>query len=245
MTPSTADRSKAIARPLLAIESSGGALSVAIATPDGRILAQITEVMMRGHAERILPMIAETLAKAGLNALDLGAVAATVGPGSFTGIRVGLAAARGIGIAADIPVIGIGSAAAVAHAQLPAAAGRPQLVLIDSRRADLFIQAFDADCLSLGDAVALPPEDLRSFVADLAGDGLFVTGDAAEAHAEALELPSVTLAPCGPPPASAVAALARRALLDPAALPAPAPVYIRPPDAAVPAFGGRLKRLVP
>lgn len=241
----TADRTKAIARPLLAIESSGGALSVAIAAPDSRILAQVTEVMMRGHAERILPMIAEVLAKAGLSALDLGAVAATVGPGSFTGIRVGLAAARGIGLAADIPVIGIGSAAAVAQAQLSAASGLPQLVLIDSRRADLFIQAFDAEGTPLGDAVALPPEDLRSFVSDLAGDGLFVTGDAAEAHAEALALPNVTLAPCGPPPASAVATLARRALADSYPLPTPAPVYIRPPDAAVPAFGGRLKRLVP
>ncbi|MFD2264122.1 tRNA (adenosine(37)-N6)-threonylcarbamoyltransferase complex dimerization subunit type 1 TsaB [Lacibacterium aquatile] len=244
MTPTTSERSKAIARPLLAVESSGGALSTAIVMPDGVVRARMDEIMMRGHAERIVAMIAETLNAADLAARDLGAVASSVGPGSFTGIRVGLAAARGVGLAAGLPVIGIGSAAAVAYGAREQAAGRPILVLIDSRRADLFVQAFDADATSLGEAVALPPEDLRGFVEGLAGDGLYVTGDAVADHIDALTLPGVELAPSGPPSAVSVAMLALAALHAPEALPAAAPVYIRPPDAAVPAFGGRLKRLV-
>lgn len=185
--------------------------------------------MARGQAERLVPMLAEVMAEAGLGwgAIDL--IAVTVGPGAFTGLRIGLAAARGMALASAIPVAGVTTFEAIAHA-LPAAErqGRTLVVAIDSKRADLFIQAFDEDLCPLGPAAGMLPADAaKRFQGPLllAGDG---------AGRLAGECPGALLsAGSGWPEAANFIALAERRFVDGQALP-PDPFYLRPPDVTLP-----------
>ena len=99
---------------------------------------------MHGQAEALLPLIDDVVREAGLTASGLDIVAVTTGPGSFTGIRVGIAAALGIALAADLPLIGVTSFEAVVETvPSEARAGRHLLVALESRRADLYVQFFD------------------------------------------------------------------------------------------------------
>src|SRR5687768_8070017 len=90
---------------LLAIDTAGPRLQLALLR-DGAV-DTLVEDMPKGQAERIFPAIDEILARNGTAYADLGRIAVTTGPGSFTGLRIGLAAARGLGLTLEIPVIGI------------------------------------------------------------------------------------------------------------------------------------------
>src|SRR2546425_564498 len=93
---------------LLALDTALGASSAAILdTAAGRLVAGVSEPMDRGHAERLLPMVAELFAEAGLAVRDCRRFVATIGPGSFTGLRVAIAAARGMALAAGGEAVGI------------------------------------------------------------------------------------------------------------------------------------------
>jgi tRNA threonylcarbamoyladenosine biosynthesis protein TsaB len=128
---------------LLALDCAGLACSVAL-WRDGAIVAERTREMARGHAEALMPMLGEVMAAADerLDALDR--LAVTVGPGSFTGIRVGLAAARGLALAIGCPLIGVGTLAALAEGTEPAErANHTVLAVLDARRGEVYTQAFD------------------------------------------------------------------------------------------------------
>src|SRR5271163_505984 len=138
---------------LLAIETSGSGCSAAVWWADA-LVAERRVGLDRGHAAALLPLVRDAMADAaaaGLAWCDLAAVGVTVGPGSFTGIRVGLAAARGFGLALGIPVLGVTSFEAIAWG-VPAAAraGGALAVVIDSGRVSRFLQAFDAALRPLG-----------------------------------------------------------------------------------------------
>ncbi|MEE8444838.1 MAG: tRNA (adenosine(37)-N6)-threonylcarbamoyltransferase complex dimerization subunit type 1 TsaB, partial [Alphaproteobacteria bacterium] len=135
---------------LLAFDTAAGACSAAL-WADGRILAQESAEMARGHAERLMPMIASVMDRAGLAFGDLDAYAVTVGPGAFTGLRVGLAAARGLALAGDRPVLGVGTLEALAAA-VPEAERRDRRILaaLDSKRDDVFFQLFTPDLTPVG-----------------------------------------------------------------------------------------------
>src|SRR5690606_9429622 len=117
-----------------------------------------------GQAERLLPLLQEVLAEAGLEWRALARLAVTRGPGSFTGVRIGLATARALALAAGRPLLALDGftvlAAQVREAlSEPARRGRSLAVLIDARRADLFLQCFDARGRPLAaPATALPAE---------------------------------------------------------------------------------------
>ena len=114
---------------------------------DGALRAAEYRALRHGHAEALFPMIERVMAEAGLAPSQLDAVAAAIGPGGFTGIRVGLAAAHGIALAVGARLVGISSFAAVA-ARLAAvgdAGCETLLVALDSRRADLYVQLFARD----------------------------------------------------------------------------------------------------
>jgi tRNA threonylcarbamoyladenosine biosynthesis protein TsaB len=218
---------------LLALDASGPAISVAVLR-DGTLLAHHQQALARGHAERLPPALAACMAAAGSGFAALAAIAVTIGPGSFTGIRVGLAAARGLGFALGIPVLGVTTLDAVAHGLDPAErAGRPVLALIDSKRADVFAQRFGPDLAPLDAPRALP----LAAAAKLAQPPLIVTGDAATMIAAAAGL---VIAPAAPD-ARIIARLAAARWALGEAMPA-APLYLRPPDATVPEAGGRLRR---
>ena len=120
-----------------------------------------------GHAELIFGRIAELLARNNLTYPDLARVAVTTGPGSFTGLRIGLSAARGIGLARGIPVIGVPSLLAIS---LAAPAGTAVTVLLDARREEAYLQSFSAPGLPAGAAQILPMAAARAAI--LAGSTL-------------------------------------------------------------------------
>jgi len=171
---------------ILGLDSAGSACSAGVAIGDAVLSIERRE-MPHGQAEALLPMVDRAVRRASLEASAIDLVAVTVGPGSFTGIRVGLAAARGIALALDIPLFGVTSFEAAAAACGPDPAERLLLVALESRRADLFIQLFDPVREPLGDPTAVMPEDLAEFVrASTDGQPLAIAGDAAARAAAAL-----------------------------------------------------------
>lgn len=220
---------------VLAFDTAGNGCSAAVLR-DGKIAARRFAAMARGQSEQILPMIDTVLGEARIAVTALDLIAVTVGPGAFTGLRIGIAAARGLALASGVPALGITSFAAVA-AQVPrqACAGRALVVALDSRRAELYLQAFGADGIPLGDGALVAPGEL----ADRVPRGpLLLAGDAAPALAVALAARRPEIAPgSGIADAGDVARLAASAW-RPGLRPAPPrPVYLRAPDTTAPRQG--------
>jgi tRNA threonylcarbamoyladenosine biosynthesis protein TsaB len=219
---------------VLGFDTSAGACSAAVLGDDG-IRAQRRLILARGHAEILMPMLQEVLAEAAVDFTTLDLLAVTTGPGTFTGIRIGLAAARGLALASGLPLLGVTSLEAIAAAVLTAErAGRALLVAIDSRRDDLFVQEFDEDNEPLGPAQAVAAPDLASIAPE--GD-ILVAGDAAE-RAVGLLVASgrgaTAAREAGPPDAVQVAQLARQRWRPGLRADLPRPTYLRAPDVTVP-----------
>lgn len=135
----------------LAIDTAAPRLQLGLLLADGRIDISIDEIAA-GHAELIFDRIADLLARNGLAYPDLERVVTTTGPGSFTGLRIGLSAARGIGLARDIPVVGVSSLLALSlHVD------GPSTVLLDARRGEAYFQTFagPGQALTEGDLVPM------------------------------------------------------------------------------------------
>lgn len=213
---------------VLAIDSATSACSAALVA-DGRLLARRLEAMARGQSEALMPMVAAVMAEAGLTFAALDLLAATVGPGAFTGIRIGLAAARGLALATGLPLVGVSTLEAVAHGvPEPDRHGRPLLVVLESKREELWVQRFAADLSPASPLLALPPDR----AAALAEAGDLLVGDAAAAVAAHMAAPHLSSAP-GWPDAAVVAALAVRHRAAGTALPAE-PLYLRAADVTLP-----------
>jgi tRNA threonylcarbamoyladenosine biosynthesis protein TsaB len=188
--------------------------------------------MAHGQAEALLPMIDRLMGKAQLEPGALDFVAATVGPGSFTGIRVGLAAGRGIALAVGVPLIGVTVFAATAAAvALKGRADDDLLIALESRRADLFVQLFDAALRPRSGPAAILPEALDDLVGPVAGNGqVLLAGDAAQRAAAALAMRRVPpqIADMAPRVTGAlIAALARWRQGERGG--GARPLYLRPP----------------
>ncbi len=182
--------------------------------------------MARGHAEALMPLVLEAMAAAGLGFADLGMVAVGVGPGSFTGIRIALAAARGIALAASLPVVGIDSFSAVAATiSPPAMAGRSLLVVIDSKRRELFGQYFDSHRKALGEPLVV---EAAALLERRPAGPLLVAGDGAARLPAAAEV--IRAEGTGRPDARAIALLADEGRVILGAR----PLYLRPPDVTLP-----------
>ena len=129
---------------LLAFDTQGPLLS-AVAAEGCAVVVERAEAAERGQADRILPLLEEVLALAGWGWRSVELLAVTVGPGSFTAIRTGIAAARALALALDRPAIGIGTLEAMAEAAVDLAGPGPLLVLKDLRREQLAAQSFAPD----------------------------------------------------------------------------------------------------
>ncbi len=217
---------------ILAIDTSTSACSAAL-WRDGVVLARRLRSMARGQSEALIPMVAEVMAEAGLDFAKIGSggldlLAVTVGPGAFTGLRIGLAAARGLALASGLPLAGVSTPLAVAASVPPAErVGRTILAAIDSRRDEAWVQAFDADLTPLGAVTALLPEQ----VAGLVAGPVVLAGDAAPRLMG--RLPDAVLASSpGWPDAAMVAEVAAAQWAKGQSLP-PEPLYLRPPDVTV------------
>jgi len=215
---------------ILALDAATAACSVAL-WGDGIVLARRHAAMARGQSEALMPMVAEVMAEAGVAFAAIDLLAVTVGPGAFTGIRIGLAAARGLALATGLKAVGIVTTRAVAHAVDPAERrGRPLLVVLDSKRDEPWVQAFAADWSPLGPVAALSP----SAAAALLSGPVLLVGDAADRVAPLMPEAELSAA-SGSPDAAIVAALAAEDWVSGTTLPA-APLYLRPADVTLPSL---------
>jgi tRNA threonylcarbamoyladenosine biosynthesis protein TsaB len=130
---------------VLAIDTALAACSAAVLdTANGGIIAQESLPMVRGHAEALMPLLARVVKTSGLGFSDLERVVVTTGPGSFTGLRVGISAARGLGVATNIPVVGVTTLAAYAAPYLAEDDQIPVVAAIDARHEHVYLQVFGA-----------------------------------------------------------------------------------------------------
>jgi tRNA threonylcarbamoyladenosine biosynthesis protein TsaB len=215
---------------LLAIDTALEACSAAVLdTTGGGIVAQESQAMMRGHAEALMPLVKRVMGASRLDFTELDRIAVTVGPGSFTGLRVGIAAARGIGLAAAKPVVGLTTLAAFAAPFIAEDDSLPVVAAIDARHAHVYLQVYGraGRVLVAPRIAALHEAGLRAAAAGAPR----LVGTAAELLAAAW--------PAGERPPRAVDArrapdigwVARLGVIAQETEAAPKPLYLRAPDA--------------
>ncbi len=207
---------------VLGLDTCLNACSVAVLDGE-RVLAHASEVMARGHQERLAPMAERVMAEAGLAFVQLDRIGATVGPGSFTGLRVGVAFAKGLAAALGVRAASVGTLEAMA-----AEAEGLVFAAIDARRDQLYLQAFESGRALMAPDV-LPVATAAARLAELAGGRpLTLVGSGAPLLAD--------VAP-GARVVAAEGADARHvARLAAARPPGPLrPLYLRAPDARLPA----------
>ena len=135
---------------ILAIDTALDACAAAVLdTEAGRLIAQESMAMKRGHAEALMPLIARVIEASGIGFGGLDRIAVTTGPGSFTGLRVGLSAARGIALAADKPVVGLTTLTAYAAPVVSETGEHPIISAIDARHDHVYFQVVSGDGSSL------------------------------------------------------------------------------------------------
>jgi tRNA threonylcarbamoyl adenosine modification protein YeaZ len=196
----------------------------AAALLDGeRVVASRTEDMAKGQAERLIPLLEELLTEAGLEWSDLDAIAVGVGPGNFTGIRISVAAARGLALALDIPAIGVSSFETLVY-------GRTNVIAcLPAPRDHVYVQSFGADSDTTPRHARLAAADMPRF--DGRAEPVAI-GPAADQVAALLTLS--TAAPCYPLAEGMArhAAALYRVTAAKGPIPSPAPLYLRAADAA-------------
>lgn len=199
---------------VLGIDTAAAGCGIAL-LENGEILQSLYDVMSKGQDARLLPLMLDVLRRAGKMPTDLDRIAVLRGPGSFTGLRIGLAAARGLGLSLGIPVLGFDR---MALHQAAHGGDGDVLAVLDSRRDTLFCQFFPARASASAPFLALP-----AALGEYDRAGVSVTGDAASCrswqHAQITDLP-----------AAEIILAARMAGTVEAMLYPPLPLYLRAPD---------------
>lgn len=219
---------------ILAFDTCFGAVSVAVGWQDAHsqlLLRGAYEERATGHAERLFPMIAEVMDGAGLLFASIDRIAVTLGPGTFTGVRVGISAARALALALGKPVVGVTSLAAMAHRAEELLgerlSGRQLIVAVDARRGSLYVQSFAAGGGETSEALLLTPEEAALRIGP---EGALVVGSGAAAIAAVVHKLGGEAEACLldlQPHARTLAEIAPGlAPLTPVK-----PLYLRPPDA--------------
>jgi len=224
---------------VLAIDTALAACSVAVLdTGRGAIVGRESLPMVRGQAEVLMPMVARVMAQAGVDFASLDRVAVTVGPGSFTGLRVGIAAARGIALAAGKPAVGLSTLAAFAAPHIAADDTEPVVAAIDARHEQVYLQVFGPGGRTLVSPRIAP---LREAIRAAATGATRVVGTAAELIVKAWplsqDLPTVIDARAAPD----IDWVARLGAAASDSQGPPKPLYLRAPDAQ-PQHAARLPR---
>jgi tRNA threonylcarbamoyladenosine biosynthesis protein TsaB len=218
---------------LLAIDTALGACAAIVYDSEaGALLAVESLAMARGHAEALMPLIARLMDQAGIEFLELDRIAVTVGPGSFTGLRVGIAAARGIALAAGRPAVGVSTLAAYAAPHIAIDRAETVAVAIDARNDQVYFQLFGPGGRSL-----VPPRHVA--IGEAAGldavrslDGpVHIAGSAAQRLAAAWPPGATAPIVAEPKPAPDIEWVAKLGAAAQAGLAPPKPAYLRPPGA--------------
>lgn len=226
---------------------------------NGEPLAVESREMTRGHAEALVPLVLAVCAQSGVRLPDCERIGVTVGPGSFTGVRTGLAAARGFAAATGARAVGVSSLEAAAYAARAGAADAAAriVVLLETRRQDYYAQIFRADGAPLGAASVLGMSEISAAIAP----GDMLAGNAVDrflGEVEALpdgapgrlaldpDGPVTRASGCGAVDLTSVAALADKAcesMVDQKKVEhSLAPLYLRAPEAKLPKDGGQLRK---
>lgn len=223
---------------ILALDTAGASCSVAVWMGDA-IRAQGGADMARGQSERLVPMIEEVMAEAGLDYGEVDIIAVTLGPGGFTGVRIGLAAAQGLAIALALPLVGVSNFEALAASVPEVPPGSHLVAAIDSKRAEVFVQVFrppepGSVVVARGPGAAILEGDLAGI---LPSGPLLLVGDGATRAATALRAAGRE-AVLAPAPGSCIAAFAARvaAVRPPPdnGPDLPRPIYLRGADVTLP-----------
>jgi tRNA threonylcarbamoyladenosine biosynthesis protein TsaB len=219
---------------ILALDTSMGACGAAVLRVDGpsRRIVVREDRMVRGHAEALMPMVAKVMEEAGLDFAALDLIAASLGPGSFTGVRIAIAAARGLALVTSAKLWGTDSLTVIARAALASGAiercAKPFGVAVDARASMLYFGLYDGEgrkvegplLLGHGEVTALLPSDLAIAV----GSGAADLAAAALLRQRQLDATLPDLQP-------SAAVLAELAFEAGETLPTLRPLYLRPPDA--------------
>ena len=224
---------------ILAIDTALAAASACLLDPSQtELLAAEVLPMASGHAEALFPLLERVMARDPQGFDGLRRVAVTIGPGSFTGIRIGVAAARAIGLACKIPVVGVSTLAALAAPFIAAGGRSPIVAAIDARHGNVFVQAFGSTGETLmGPALMSASDAVRSVGASqmrLVGSGgpLMAVAAAPLGIGADADLASVLVD---------IGFVARLGALADPRLALPRPLYLKAPDATPPAPASLLR----
>jgi tRNA threonylcarbamoyladenosine biosynthesis protein TsaB len=214
---------------ILAIDTALDACAAGVLDTDvARMIAQESQAMKRGHAEALMPLIARVIRQAGIAFAALDRIAVTTGPGSFTGLRVGLSAARGLALAAHKPVVGLSTLTAYAAPVVGQNAAQAVLSAIDARHDHVYFQVVSGDGGSLMRPRVAPVEEALGAARFGA---VHLVGNAAKILADRWPADAVPPFKVDPQPAPDIAWLAwLGAAVSPDIAPA-RPYYLRAPDA--------------
>lgn len=213
---------------ILAIDTALGACSACVVdSSDMQPLAREQVAMDRGHAEALMPMIERVMnaVEGGFSSLDR--VAVTIGPGSYTGLRVGISAARAIALAANIPAVGISTLAATAAPLVGRESGRVIAAALDARHGQVWFQALNSDGKQL---VSIRQVNHRDAARTIGSGPVSLVGSAALAVANeawSIGLDAVVLDDARAPDVAWVARLGM--IADPLNAP-PRPLYLKEPE---------------
>jgi len=224
---------------VLAIDCALDACAAAVFDSDpGTVIASQTRNMSRGHAEALMPLIARVMDEAATEFSELDRIAVTIGPGSFTGLRVGISAARGIALAAAKPAIGLTTLAALAAPHIANDGNTPVMVAIDARHDNIYMQVFGPGGRSL---LAPRVASLREAAQAATSGPARIVGSAADLVARAWPRGAPQPALIDQRSAPDIAWVARLGAVALKAEAPPRPLYLRAPDAQ-PQLAGRLPR---
>lgn len=206
---------------ILALDTAGVDCAAAVFdSGSDTMLGEASEMIGKGHAEHLMGIVDRALSQAGKKLAMVERIAVTIGPGSFTGIRVGVAAARGFALALNVPTVGITTLETMAAAQRLKTPSRAVLAAMDAKRDEIYLQSFSAEGEPLDEPRAVPTAEAIAFASSFDGE---ITGSAAP-----LLRPELTGDHANAFPISIVARLGAAA--DPSSG-KPKPLYLRGPDA--------------
>jgi tRNA threonylcarbamoyladenosine biosynthesis protein TsaB len=217
---------------ILALDTSMGACSAAVLARDdeARSLYLRHEPMARGHAEALMPMVAAVMGESGVAFVKLDRIAATVGPGSFTGVRIAIAAARGFALVTQARLFGTDSLTVMARLARESGdlASGPFAVAVDARRGMLYLAVYDEGARKLkGPLLISPDESLQLLPGKLriavgSGAGLLAEAGARQGRVVEARLPELQ---------PSAGALAEIVFESDETMQTLRPLYLRPPDA--------------
>lgn len=220
---------------VLAFDTATDVVTVAVGRHGEVVAARVVD-SDRAHAERLVPTVRDVVAEAGLALSDLDALAVGVGPGRFTGLRVGVTTAKALALALAVPVVGLGTLEVVAHPWRDD--DRDVVSVVDARRGEVFWARYRPRAGALGPVVAPGVAAPADLVAALGVDAVICVGDGVDRYRR--ELAGAPGAECLPSQYSAPSPLALCALADdllaagrggpPESL---VPVYLRESDAVI------------